>query len=115
MIEFNEQTIAFLVAAAAAIWKWIESRQTSAELQQTQDFFDPEGRVDTPPANTPRRSYQMSASVREYLMAGHTEQERAELEKQIDAAEASGRIEYTISWSGGYYRIQYGQIVGGSR
>jgi hypothetical protein len=115
MIEFNEQIIAFLVAAIAAIWKWWENRQTQEKLDQTQAFFDPESPVDIPAVGTPARSYKMSESVRDYLLHDHTEQEQGELNRQIDEAEAMGRIEYTISWGHGYYRIQYGQIVGGSR
>jgi len=108
MIEFNEQTIALILAILAAVWKWWQERQVQA-------FFDPDDPLETPPSGTPTRSYKMSDGVRGYLLFGHTEQEQADLSRQIDDAERDGKIKYTISWGGGYYRIEYGQIIGGSR
>ena len=119
MIEFNEQTIAFLVAAAAAIWKWIESRQTKAELQQTQDFFDPESVVVTPPKRTPARSYYMNEDVKQFILQDAAPDEKGDIYKQIQDAEAhmdeTGKAApYVIKFrSGRWYIISFGQIAGG--
>ena len=119
MIEFNEQMMAFLVAAAVAIWKWIESRQKGAELQQTQDFFDPESPVVVAPKRTPTRSYYMSETVKQYVLSCAAPDEKGDIYRQIQDAEAhmdeTGKAApYVITFrSGRWYIIEFGQIAGG--
>jgi hypothetical protein len=119
MIEFNEQTIGFIFAAMVAFWNWWQNRQTSAELQQTQDFFDPESIVVTPTKRTPARGYYMSEDVKQFILQDAAPDEKGDIYKQIQDAEAhmdeTGKAApYVIKFrSGRWYIISFGQIAGG--
>lgn len=106
-----------VVAAIQSIGKKKETDRADAafeEIQETQAFFDPENTdVMTPPARTPDRSWKMSESVKSFLLAGHSDDEKVSILKQVEEAEAAGYVDYTISYPGGYYKISYGQINGG--
>lgn len=106
-----------IITAIQTIGKKNESKRADAnfeEIQRTQAFFDPEDtEVMTPPARTPDRSWKMSESVKSFLLAGHSDDEKVSILKQVEEAEAAGYVDYTISYPGGYYKISYGQINGG--
>ena len=119
MIEFNEQIIALILAILAAVWKWIESRTAKDELALVQDFFDPESTVVTPPKGTPARSYYMREITKQHLLNDAAPDERGEIYRQIQDAEArmdaTGKaMPYVITYrSGRWYVIEFGLIVSG--
>ena len=113
-----EQILTLLIALASALYAWIQKRQAAtatAEQEQTVAFFDPESPVTTPPASLPRSTYTMSESTKQFLLAGHDSVTQAAIEGQVLAAEEAGKTRYTVSFPNGYYLIEWGTIVGGSR
>ena len=66
----------------------------------------------TPTAPRPRA---LSPTVRSYILDGHTPRDRAVLEQQINDYEAAGQTSYTLRYSGGYYLVKDGQVVGSGR
>jgi hypothetical protein len=101
-------TIAGAITAVIAFFE-------KTEKEKTQAFFDPDNdKQMTPPAGTPDRSWKMADSVKSFLLSGHTDAEKADILKQIDAAEKAGLVDYQISHPNGYYNISYGQINGGA-
>ena len=113
-----EQLATILIAIIGYLVAYYQKQKTAtaqAETQAVQDFFDPASAVTEVPANTPTRSYQMSDSVKQFLLVGETAQDQATMEAQIIEAEAAGKIKYTVTYSKGYYIIEYGQITGGAK
>lgn len=91
-----------------------ELEETQAELQTTQDFFDPENtEVMTPTESTPDRSWKMSEETKNFLLSGCTDAEKLSVTNQINEAEAAGYVDYKIVVGNGYYNISYGCIIGG--
>lgn len=120
-IEAIIAAITTIVAAIAGIIAGIKNSEAKKQKQNTEqaekekqeviDFFDAENtEVQTPPASVPARSWKMSDSVKNFLLAGHSEKEQVEILKQVEEAEAKQLVEYTIHYEGGYYVILYGQI-----
>jgi len=110
-----EQMIPILIAIITAIIAWYKNKEAKtavAETQNVQDFFDPDSIVTTPPENTPKRSYLMSDSVRQTLIAGESIEDQNKMLKQVEDAESAGILEYAVYYSKGHYKIQYGQIRG---
>ena len=107
--------ILHIAEAIALILGYIIAYLKTREVKNVQNFFDPESPVIIPPKNTPTRSYLMSPEVQEFLLAGESPADQATMMKQIDEAEAAEKVEYTISYSKGYYNIAYGQIQGGGK
>lgn len=104
-----------IVEIIIAILGYILAYLKNNEVKNVQDFFDPESPVTTPPKNTPTRSYKMSDSVKAFLICGESAADQAEMLRQVTEAEAVGDIDYIVSYSKGYYVIQYGQITGGAK
>ena len=103
-----QQIITILVALLGYILAYLKTN----EIQNVQDFFDPESPVITPPKKTPTRSYLMSESVKQMLIVGETPADQATMLKQVEEAEDAGKIKYVVTYSKGYYQIEYGQITG---
>lgn len=114
----TEQIITLLIAIVSALYAWWQKRQAAAataEQEQTVAFFDPSSPVTTPPASVPMRTYVMSDSVKQFVLQGHDAATRASIEEQIIDAEEAGKIRYTVTYPGGYYVVEWGQIAGGGR
>jgi len=113
-----EQLITLLIAIASALYAWWQRRQAAAataEKEQAIAFFDPASPETIPPASVPMRSYVMSDSVKQFILQGHPAATRAAIEEQIIDAEEAGKIRYTITYPGGYYVVEWGQVAGGGR
>jgi len=106
--------IQLIIAAVIAILGYILAYLKDKEITNVQDFFDPISPVVEPPKNTPKRSYNMSEGVKTFLLAGHVPQEQVDMMRQIDEAEAAGKIDYQVRYTNGFYLISYGQIAGGA-
>ena len=110
-------TIAGVIAGIQTKGKYDAKKEAESleyELEQTQAFFDPDDTsVMTPPPSTPERSWKMPESVKTFMLAGHSDEEKVSILQQVEDAEESGYVDYTISYPGGYYKISYGQINGG--
>jgi len=110
-----EQIITILVAIVTSFVAWLKTR----EAAETQNFFDPESAVVTPPKNTPTRSYYMSETVKQFILQDAAPDEKGEIYRQIQDAEAhmdeTGKATpYVITFrSGRWYIIEFGQIAGG--
>ena len=57
----------------------------------------------------------IAPAVRSFILVGHTPQDRAVLEQQINDYEAAGQTSYTLRYPGGYYLVKDGQVVGSGR
>jgi len=69
--------------------------------------------VSTPaPATTTTRPYKMTDSVKAWLTFDATADNKALILAQIQAAEDAGQTHYTINYTGGYYTIDYGNLIG---
>lgn len=115
MDPFIEQIITVIIALIMALIAWYKNEQTKtavAETQNVQDFFDPASEVVEPPEGTPERSYKMSESVKQVLIAGESVADQEKMLRQVENAEEAGKIDYIVYYSKGYYKIQYGQIRG---
>jgi len=75
---------------------------------------DPLAPPSTSPGTAPRPR-PISPTVRSYILDGHTPQDRAVLEQQINDYEAAGQTSYTLRYPGGYYLVKDGQVVGSGR
>ncbi len=111
-MDFDIQTILTVIVT---ILGYILAYLKTNEVKNVQNFFDPASPVIIPPKNTPTRSYLMSDSVKAFLICGESASDQATMITQVEEAEAAGKIKYTISYSKGYYNIEYGQIRGGGK
>ena len=112
-IDFETLYSAFITiaGAVASVYALMQKRGKD----KTQAFFDPDNADQmTPPAGTPERSWKMADSVKSFLLAGHTDAEKADILGQIAAAEKAGLVDYQVSHPNGYYLISYGQLAGGA-
>ena len=107
--------IQLIIAAIIAILGYILAYLKDKEITNVQDFFDPISPIVEPPKKTPKRSYTMSEGVKTFLLAGHGPLEQVDMMRQIDEAEAAGKIDYQVRHQNGYYLISYGQIAGGAK
>ena len=106
--------ILHIAEAIALILGYIIAYLKTREVKNVQNFFDPASTVTTVPKNTPTQSYMMSEGAKTFLLAGHGPLEQVDMMRQIDEAEAAGKIRYVVTYSKGYYQIEYGQIQGGA-
>jgi hypothetical protein len=104
-----------ILEAIVLLLGYIIAYLKTREVKNVQDFFDPESPVIIPPKNTPTQSYMMSDSVRAFLICGESPADQATMLTQVDEAEAAGKIRYVVTYSKGYYQIEYGQIRGGAK
>lgn len=107
--------ILHIAEAIALILGYIIAYLKTREVKNVQNFFDPASTVTTVPKNTPTQSYMMSDSVRAFLICGESPADQATMLTQVDEAEAAGKIRYVVTYSKGYYQIEYGQIRGGAK
>lgn len=113
--------IATLVAAVknkAANLETARADTAEKKVEQTQAFFDPDNNTDSamiPAEGTPDRSWKMSDSTRDFILSMMpTDADRVSILKQIQSAENSGLVDYTLTYSNdGYYCISYGAIISG--
>jgi hypothetical protein len=88
---------------------WIQNIQKKEVIA----FFDPkDNTVVAVPEGVEGRSWQMSESTKSWLTTDLTPENKAMALAQVEAAEAAGRIEYTIVLPNQVYWIEYGLIKG---
>jgi len=110
-----EQIVTVIVGLVGYLVAWFKAR----EVKKVQDFFDPESTVVAVPKNTPPRSYYMSESVKQFILSDAAPDERGDIYRQIQDAEAKmdetgNASPYVIQYkSGRWYLISFGQIAGG--
>ncbi|MFA5407374.1 MAG: hypothetical protein WC343_01225 [Bacilli bacterium] len=124
MIESYEPVIAVIVALIAlleavyALLKREEVKTVTAEKDAVIRFYDQDNDAPIPAdvvQQLPPHTYTMSDAVRQFVLHGLSTEDQTSVTRQIVDAEFSGEIKYTISYSDGWYRIEYGQIAGGGR
>lgn len=116
----QEHLIAFIVALVAvieaiyAMFKQKEVRDLESEKEGIISFYDSDNTDPIPEEvvrQLPPATYQMDDATKQFILFGLSSTDQAEVLRQIDAAEASGKIKYDVSYSKGWYRIEYGLIA----
>ncbi|MDD5049943.1 MAG: hypothetical protein PHH09_13540 [Methanoregulaceae archaeon] len=113
-----EQLWALLLVVIAAIIAYLEKRDKDdaiKENEQVAAFYDPQTGNTTVPATVPERAWKMNDETKKFLISGETEQDAQRLLAQIDVAEAEGKTDYFITYSKGWYHINFGLIMGSAR
>jgi acyl-homoserine lactone acylase PvdQ len=105
--------IAFLIALISAIIAWYQNREKNMIVQA----YTP-GTVEsiTPAviAKLPERSWKMTDSTKRFLTFDCPVDVKADLLKQVAAAEASFLTDYEVNYPGGHSHVQYGLVYSGS-
>ena len=100
---------ALVLAVIAAAVAWIQNSQKKEVIS----FFTPgDNTVMAPPAEVPANSWTMDATTKDWLTCDLTPENKATALAQVAAAEAAGKIEYTIVLPNQVYWIEYGLIKG---
>jgi hypothetical protein len=107
--------IAVIFAATAYLQK-IGKDEAVETTKEVIDYFDPTVKTaTTPPEVIPARTYQMSDVTKNWLTAGETPEDAANILEQVIKAEENGQATYRITYSKGWYDIEYGLIKASAR
>jgi len=100
---------ALVLAVIAVAIAWVQTIQKKDIIA----FFTPgDNTVMSPPAEVEAKSWQMDAVTKDWLTCDLTPENKALALSQVAAAEAAGKIEYTIVLPNQVYWIEYGLIKG---
>jgi hypothetical protein len=109
--EVLESAWALVLALIAALIAYIEKRQKDTAIA-AYDVTSTESSDPVVVASLPERTWKMTDSTKRWLTFDATEANKASILAQIDAAEAEHKTKYQITFSGGYYNIEYGLLNG---
>lgn len=100
---------ALVIAVIAMLIAWTQNSQK----KEIVSFFTPgDNTVMAPPADVTPATWQMDAVTKDWLTCDLTSENKAMALSQVAAAEAAGKIEYTIVLPNQVYWIEYGLIKG---
>lgn len=116
VIEAWWALVLVVIAAAAAYLQKLGKDEAVETTKAVIDYFDPTVKtVTTPPEIIPARTYQMSDVTRNWLTVGETPEDAANILEQVTKAEENGQATYRITYSKGWYDIEYGLIKASAR
>lgn len=116
VIEAWWALVLVVIAAAAAYLQKLDKDEAVETTKAVIDYFDPTVKtVTTPPEIIPARTYQMSDVTRNWLTVGETPEDAANILEQVTKAEENGQATYRITYSKGWYDIEYGLIKASAR
>lgn len=106
------ELISVLVTLIAAVVAYIQNQQKKEVLK----FYDqtvPDAQITVATVGEiPRHTFVMNADTKKFLLAGCTEQEKAQILDQIKEAEDKNLREYYIHYGeGGMYHIAFGALL----
>lgn len=116
----QDQLVAFIVALFAviealyALLKRKEVQNLESEKEDIVSFYDSGNTRPIPDEvvqQLPPETYQMDDATKQFVLAGLSPEDRADVLRQIGEAEAAGKVKYIVSYSKGWYRIEYGLIA----
>lgn len=110
---------ALIIAVIAAAMGYLQKlgKDEAVEAKQAViDYFDPTVKTVTdPPAEIPARTYTMSDVTKDWLTYGEADADKATILEQVAQAEKNGQATYRVTYSKGYYDIEYGLIKASAR
>jgi hypothetical protein len=63
----------------------------------------------------PSRSIKMNQETKDFVTNGESDADKVKMLEQISTAEAEGKTEYLITYSKGYYKVQWGLVYGSAQ
>lgn len=105
--------IAFLIALISAIIAWYQNSQKNM-IVQAYTAGTVESITPAIVAKLPDRSWKMSESTKRFLTMDCPADVKADLLKQVAAAEAAFMTDYEVNFPGGHSHVQYGLVYSGS-
>ncbi len=116
--EIMDAAIPLVIAVVGWVYAYIQSGKADDAIKQTEQVTEYFSTGNAPaPTNTliPAKSFKMKQSTKDWLLVSETEPDKVQIVNQIAEAEDAGKTEYTIVTSRGYYRIEWGALVGSGK
>ena len=113
-----ESLWALLLALVAAIIAYLEKKEKDEVVEEKakiESFYDPQTGNTPAPESVPARAWKMNEETKKFMIHGESEADQAKLLAQVEVAEAEGKTDYFISYSKGWYHINFGLIMGSAR
>ena len=108
------QLIPAVVAIIGAVFAYYQAH-TKSNAIAAYDSSTPQASSPAIIASLPVRTWTIRPEVRRWLLFGESEADQKSINDQIDSAEAARLVKYQITYSRGYYDIEYGALVGSAR
>ena len=117
MAEFPlNEVIAILVSLLSLLIAWWQNRQKNDVITFfTDPVALPEATNNQVLAMVPQISWKMSPETLKWILFGESDEDQKDLKGQIFTAEAEGLTSYTIRYSKGFYKIEWGLIKSSGR
>ena len=109
---------ALVLAAVGWLMAYLQKQEKDEAVEQKAEveaFYDPQTGNVVPPESVPTRAWKMNEETKKFMIHGESEADQAKLLAQVDVAEAEGKTDYFISYSKGWYHINFGLIMGSAR
>lgn len=117
-MEFSGlQTLAAAIAAAVipAVFAYLKSAEGKETAEGIISYYT-DGNAKAPEGVAiPERSHRMSEETKEFITHGESPEDKIKMLEQVSKAEAEGKTEYLVTYSKGYYKIQWGLAYGSAR
>lgn len=94
----------------------VEATAAKEETKAVIDYFDPTVKtVTTPPDIIPERTYKMSDATKRWITYSESDADKVAILEQVSKAEEAGQATYRVTYSKGYYDIEYGLVKDSAR
>jgi len=111
------QTLAAAIAAAIIplVFSYLKTAEGKETVAAITEYYT-EGNTKPPEGVTiPERSIRMNDETKQFITNGESDADKVKMLEQVSKAESEGKTEYMITYSKGYYKVQWGLVYGSAR